>query len=171
MVTRAGKTPKQSRSRARVDKPDMGVTQQRVGEIRRSMANLRWNAEERARLASEWGLSDNRVGQLAGEASRSLRCDETEVAELKDTLAGALEEFVRHALNDRSNVTGQLDIQGGIKAILELGRWRGVAPAPEATATAPVVIHISSNVARAYAPADVVIDSPSEPPKLAESTH
>jgi hypothetical protein len=129
-------------TRPRKDKPPSPVPD-RVHEIRRRMATLNWNEHVRRELGEQWGLSDSRMCDLAGEASRSLRVDPEQLEGLRAQLAGALEEVVRHALEDKNDVTGQLDLRAATDAIEMLAKFRGVAPPEQAVTSAPVVIQIA----------------------------
>ncbi|HYM97651.1 MAG TPA: hypothetical protein VET26_10130, partial [Candidatus Sulfotelmatobacter sp.] len=143
-------------------------TQARVAEIRRRMAAMAWGPEVRLQLAKAWGLTDHRVSGLAAEASRMLACDESELKELRDRLAATLEEVIRHALEDRNAVTGQLDLRAAIDGVLQLSKFRGIAP-PEAAskvALEGIVIHVSQEEARAFEPAHANGHAPPEPPAL-----
>jgi hypothetical protein len=139
----------------------MTTTAARVARIRKLMASLAWNATVRAELAAEWGLSDSTVRNLSAEASRSLRPeDPAEIAELRATLAAALEEIARGAMNDRSEVTGQRDLRAATDAIAMLARFTGTLPPEQSRVEVDqqqrVVINLSSEWAGALrGPADI----------------
>ena len=141
MAKRARSAGAIAHSRAREEKTSQ--TELRVALIRRLMATSAWGPEVRAQLAKQWDLTEARVSHLAAEASRSLRVDEREVEQERAKLIAGIEEAHRHAMTDRHNVSGQLDLRAALDALELKGKYLGIAP-KEAAATAPVVINVSS---------------------------
>jgi hypothetical protein len=113
-----------SRTRGRVPS-----TEERIELIRRLMATHSWSARARAALATQWGLSEKRVRDLATEASHSLRTHDPEkIEQLRAELAGTFSEIIRMAMTTPSRVTGLPDLRSAIDAATRFGEYSGVAP-------------------------------------------
>jgi hypothetical protein len=149
------------RALAERNQASASVSAQRVSLIRRLMAERSWGPVVRAKLAEEWGIHWRSVSKLATEASRSLRCDEGELAHEREKLSVACEEVIRHAFTDRNAQSGQLDLKAALDAIRELAKFRGVAPPEQAQQiVAPVVINVSPEWLSPPVPAITVESSP-----------
>ena len=132
-------------------------TEKRLYVIRRMLARLEWDQDVASKLATEWGVTLNRVQQLAAEANRSLRLPPEERDACQAEMAARCDEVYRDAMASRNEMTGLHDHKGALDAILLGAKFRGAAPidggGPLVTVnTAPVVVQVTPEAALACAP-------------------
>lgn len=94
---------------------------ERISYIERLLAEGKWEARMDLALGKAWGITPDNVRQLAAEARRALRRDQTPEAQqdLVDDLAARLDRVYRSAMRDG-------DWKGATAAIRERARIAGL---------------------------------------------
>lgn len=85
-----------------------------------------WGAQTRRELAAEWGVSDERVRQIAAEAHRLVALKPEDREELRTTLASRMRGIADRASRMTHNISGLPDFRSEIEALRELKMLGGI---------------------------------------------
>jgi len=108
--------------------PVLKDTKARVDYIRGRMAVGDWlgGYTMRVQIAAAWGLSEERIKQLAAEASRALQLSPEELAEQKQVHAAYCERIMMQAAAIPNQVTGLPDWRAALEAGRDAAKFKGI---------------------------------------------
>lgn len=114
--------------------PRESSTEERVIFVAGEMASGRWDGYvSRVPLAMAWGVTDDRIRQLATEAHRLLAYDPAERDQKRASLAAFCAQQRERASRERNMVTGLPDFGAALKAAELEAKFIGIELATKAT--------------------------------------